>query len=280
MAKKYYYSVRTGKHPEGKNYSLDIFNRLLKDIYTEFSKDGFFDEYFGFSCVDSQYYYGKLGDNISAKVFRALKKDGLYPFEEKFLDYTEEDTFDVIEFLFDHVSKPTKGEYHANYDCGMHWDEFDKKEGEIIFVKAINDILIDYSQGFQLSEDGEILIIGENGLNEIFDAKVKTDDPENVDSKIQAAIKRFRHHRSSVEERKNAVRELFDVLEYLKSKSKNILNKKDDSDLFNIANNFGIRHHNASQKTDYDEKVWLSWMFYFCLSTVYAYINLIKKDKS
>lgn len=280
MAKRDYYSVRTGKHPDGKRYSFDILKRLLKDIYTDFRREGYFDEYFGFYCIDSEYVPGKLGPEIEAKVFRALKKESLYPFDGKFLSYTEEDTFDVLEFLFDNISRPLKGEYHSWNNCGMHWSEFDKKEGEISFLNAVNEALMDYSDGFQLSENGEILILGEEGLKEIFNAKVETDDPENIDSKIQAAIKRFRYHRSSIEERKNAVRELFDVLEYLKSKTKNVLNKKDESDLFNIANNFGIRHHNASQKTDYDELIWLSWMFYFCLSTIYAYLNLSKKTKA
>jgi len=279
MAKKDYYSIRTGKHPEGKKYSFDILRRLLRDIYSDLKREGYFDEYFGFRCVDEGFVPGILGPDIEAKVFRALKKEGLYPFYEKFLSYTEEDTFDVLEFLFDNVSKPLKGVAHDWGNCGMHWNEFAKKEGEIAFINTVNEVLKDYSDGFQLSEYGEIFILSEEGLKDIFIAKVKTDDPENIDNKIQAAIKRFRYHRSSIDERKNAVRELFDVLEYLKSKTKNVLNKKDESDLFNIANNFGIRHHNASQKTDYDELVWLSWMFYFCLATIYAYINLSKYTK-
>ena len=280
MKKREYYSIRTGKNPDGKVLSLKVTNRLIQDIYFDLRREGYFDEYFGFNCVDLGFLYGKLGQDIEAKIFRALKKDNLYPFEDKFLGYSEDDLFDVIEFLFDNVSKPINGEYHGWNYCGMHWKEFDKKEGEIVFRNSINEILIDYSDSFQLNQNGEILFIGEKGLKEIFNAIIKTDDPENIDNKIQSAIKRFRYHRSSIDERRNAVRELFDVLEYLKSKTKNVLLKKDESDLFNIANNFGIRHHNSKQKTDYDEIIWLSWMFYFCLSTIYAYINLSKKNKN
>ena len=277
MKKREYYSIRTGKNPNTNKLSLEVTNRLIRDIYLDFIKQGYFDEYFGFTCVDLDFIPGKLGEAVEAKVFRALKKDHLYPFKDRFLEYSEDDLFDVIEFLFDCVSKPISGEYHSWNNCGMHWEKFDKREGEKLFSSLINEILIDYSDGFQLNKDGEILVEGEDGLKEIFDAEIKTDDPENIDNRIQSAIKRFRYHRSSIDERKNSVRELFDVLEYLKSKTRNILFKKDESDLFNIANNFGIRHHNPNQKTDYNESIWLSWMFYFCLSTIDTYIKLSEK---
>jgi len=280
MKKREYYSIRTGKNPDGKVLSLEVANRLIRDIYLDLVRQGFFDEYFGFHCVDLDFIPGKLGYDTEARVFKALKKDNLYPFKDKFLEYSEDDLFDVIEYLFDNVSKPISGDYHNWNDCGMHWKEFDKNEGEKIFCNYINEILIDYSDSYQLSNNGEILLVGEEGLKEIFNAKIETDDPENIDKKIHSAIRKFRYHRSSIDERRNAVRELFDVLEYLKSRTKDILFKKDESDLFNIANNFGIRHHNSKQKTNYDEVIWLSWMFYFCLSTIYAYINLIKKNKN
>jgi len=39
-----------------------------------------------------------------------------------------------------------------------------------------------------------------------------------------------------------------------------------------LANNFGIRHHNERQKTDYDA-LWLNWMFYFYLSTIHVLLR-------
>jgi hypothetical protein len=56
---------------------------------------------------------------------------------------------------------------------------------------------------------------------------------------------------------------------------KRILTSKDEADLFNIANNFGIRHHHSKQKTNYNQDVWLRWMFYFYLSTVHAAERLL-----
>jgi hypothetical protein len=40
-----------------------------------------------------------------------------------------------------------------------------------------------------------------------------------------------------------------------------LLPTKDEGELFNIASNFAIRHHNRQHKTDYDAGIWLAWMF-------------------
>jgi hypothetical protein len=80
-----------------------------------------------------------------------------------------------------------------------------------------------------------------------------------------------------MDERRDAVRDLADVLEFLRPQAKAVLASKDEADLFNLANNFGIRHHNAGQKTDYDPAIWLSWAFYYYLATIHAVTRLIEK---
>lgn len=90
---------------------------------------------------------------------------------------------------------------------------------------------------------------------------------------------RYRRHGSTIDDRRQAVRDLADVLEYLRPKMKTLLTKSDENDLFNIANNFGIRHHNAKQKTSYDTAIWLSWMFYFYLATLHVILRKIDSDR-
>lgn len=64
--------------------------------------------------------------------------------------------------------------------------------------------------------------------------------------------------------------------EYLRPKLQSIISSKDEADLFNIANNFSVRHHNDKQKNEYDESIWLSWMFYFYLATIHTIIRKLK----
>lgn len=51
--------------------------------------------------------------------------------------------------------------------------------------------------------------------------------------------------------------------------------RQDEKDLFNIANNFRIRHENEQQKADYDS-VWLSWLFYVYLSTIHLILRKVQ----
>ena len=53
----------------------------------------------------------------------------------------------------------------------------------------------------------------------------------------------------------------------------------DEAILFDIINNFSIRHHNPQQKTNYDRDIWYSWMFHFYLATYHAAIRIIKRTE-
>lgn len=183
--------------------------------------------------------------------------------------------FDIIEYLYRNVSKPIDGELHSYNDCGMHWETFNKKEGEQIYRKRINEILIHYNKPFELSEEGLLLEKPENGLEKIYEAKLPTDN-ENIRSKVDHAILSYRKHGSTMEDRRTSIQNLAGVLEQLRPQIKEVLTTSDENDLFNIANNFGIRHQNDKQKTNYDS-LWLSWMYYFYLSTIHVVLRKIGK---
>jgi hypothetical protein len=280
MGNRRYYSIRTGKNPDASRYDLPILLRLFRDFYIEFLNKGYFQEDFGYYCVDNGDVSGKLGSDIEAQMFRAIKKSELWEIQEKCKSYSEDDLFDVIEFLYDHVSKASGGYFHGYNDCGYHYDTFDKKIGQQEFRDGINQILCDYKEGYELSENGEILDSPEQGLENLFAASLPTHDPDNVEQRVQSAILKFRRYRSSLNERRDAIRDLADVLEFLRPQVKTVISKKDEGDLFSIVNQFGIRHHNDQQKQDYDKAIWYSWMFYYYLATIHACLRLIKKAES
>lgn len=279
MRKRAYYSTRTGKNPDAIKFDLSMLLRLFRDTYNVLSSNDYFQQAFGYVCVDAGEVPGELGSDIEAQMFRKLRKPDLWPIEDTYTDYSEDDLFDVIEFLYDCVSKPIDGYYHNYLNCGWHYSEFDKAIGQQKFREEINELLRDYRDGYELSEDGEILALAEKGLDYLFEADLSSYDPENIRDRVNAAILKFRRYRSSMEDRRDAIRDLADVLEFLRPKLKQVLTSKDESDLFNIANNFGIRHHNVRQKTDYDKPIWYSWMFYYYLATIHAALRLIEKQE-
>jgi len=142
--------------------------RLFRDSYLIFSTKEYFQEAFGYSCVDAGDVPGTLGSDIQAQMFRKLRKPDLWPIHEKCMGYSEDDLFDVIEFLFDYVSKPVDGYYHSYNSCGWHYQTFNKETGRQEYLAEINELLRDYQEGYELSADGEILALAERGLENLW----------------------------------------------------------------------------------------------------------------
>jgi len=264
MTRKYY-SVRKATS----SLSLDGLKELFEAVFRQFRERQYFDEAFGFHCVDSGWVPGKIGKEPDVYFLRHLRKRGLWPVDERLDGYSEDDLFGVIELLYDIVSEPLEGRYHSYSDCGMHYDTFNQPSGQAKFRSEINEILSDYKQGYELAENGEIVEKADRGLDALLSARLPISAGEHAKQLMEDAIVLFRRRHASVSDRRNAVRMLADVFEHLRPKLRGAVTSKDENDLFNIANNFAIRHQNDKQKAQYDESLWLSWMFYFYLATLH-----------
>ncbi|MET4577414.1 hypothetical protein [Ottowia thiooxydans] len=268
------YSIRTGINPRSNGFDLRKICELFVRFYAQFDQEGYTHEHFGFWCVDMQDVRGKLID-IEFTILMSLRKTDLWPIADKAPGYSEDDLFDMIEFLFDHVSKPLSGNMHTFNQCGMHWEAFDRGAGQSEFRKRVNELLALYENRFELSTDGLILRQAPGGFEQLFAAAVPTDD-KLITARIKAAVNEYRRHGASLDVRRHAVSDLAGVLEALRPKMTNAITSNDEKDLFNIANNFMIRHHNDKQKTDYEASLWLSWIFYVYLSTIHLILRRVE----
>ena len=280
MKGRRYYSIRTGKHPSGSQLGLGLMLKLFLALWHDLQEKGYFQQAFGYDCVDLGYVPGKVGNDVDAYFLRKLHKYHLWPISENYLSYDESDIFDVIELLYDHVSKPLSGRNHTYGNCGWHYNSFDKRGGQNYYRSRINELLSDYQEGYELSTDGEILHKAIPGAETLLNSEPPKYDSENIDNFVREAITCYKQSRSSLTEKRNAVKMLADVLEFLRPKLKAVLTTADENDLFNIANNFGIRHHRKGQKIHYDQGIWLDWMFYYYLATINIVVRLIKKHES
>lgn len=244
-----------------------------------------------FLC-EKDYFKGKAGvtkgyvpDEFKHKVAMAL---GFQPFPlEKWENphETEDQIFDLIEFLHDHVARPGElvgmtTETGWNYE---DYDGYDDVVGQAEFRDHVNAFLRDYKTGFQIGEDGKILSMGPGGLQAILEAEIEPYDEENVDRRVRSAILKWRNRHLDMRERREAIREMADVFEWLRETEQleRVLARKDEAALFEIANKFAIRHHDPKQRKDYDEEIWYPWMFHFYLATYHAVIRSLKRlDKT
>jgi hypothetical protein len=279
MENRKYYSLRTKKS----GIKLDDLRALFLATYQDLEEEGYFQEYFGFWCVDASAFNnwieGKIGTNPNNYILRKTRKKNLWPIDTMSPFYPEEDLFDIIELLFDHISEPIPQDtdYHGYNQCGWHYKNFDKEKGQARLSKEVNEFLRDYGEGFELNDKGEIIHLPDPNFKKLLDAKIPKYKDGDIEGKIEEATKIYWGRKSTIRERENAVRILADCLEFLRPKLKEVITKKDEDDLFNIANNFAIRHHNTKQKTNYDKNIWLSWMFYFYLATLHAGLRYLEK---
>ena len=278
MSDRPYYSQRAGRGPGTATLKLDDLKRLFKSLYEQLEQEGYFQEYLGFHCVDSGFNPGLVGTDLQAEILLSLRKPNLWPIHATIDHWSEDDLFDMLEFLFDHLSKPIERHYHSYSQCGWHCSKFDRSSGREEYRDKLNRLLRAYDSGFELSDQGEVLAMAQTGFEPLLGAELPDYDPTNVTSRVDGAIRKVRRHRSSIEDRRDAVRDLADVLEFIRPRLKEILLSKDEQDLFNIANNFGIRHHRTDQKVDYDKAIWLSWVFYYYLATIHAAVRLIERS--
>lgn len=251
--------------------------KMFERLYIDLEERHYFEEALGYEYdfAGGGRSSGTVGRDISSYFMLKLRKSHLWPISECCLSYNESDLFDVIELLYDLVSQPLEDSSH-NFEPIT----FSKRDGQVHYRSRINELLNDYQEGYDLSRDGEILNKALNGTETLLNSKPPTYDTQNIDNFIREAVNCYKRSRSSLTDKRHAVKTLADVLEFLRPKIKAVLTTADEKDLFNIANNFGIRHHNKKQKTDYDQEVWLDWMFYYYLATIKAIIRLIKKRDS
>ncbi len=243
-------------------------------IFTHFHKKDYFKEKLGVNCNDNPADANNLANILL----------GLTPFPlNKWLesDISENNIFDILEFLFDHISKPNEiveMMSETNYSF-YDYSSYNQVEGQKEFVLIANVSLKDYGVGYELAQDGKILTVGNEGLEQILNAEILQYDEINVDSKVRNAIIKWRNRQLSWENRREAIRELADVFEWLKKNKEleKVVESKDESVLFDIANNFAIRHHEPKQKSNYSKEIWYPWMFHFYLATYHASIRLLKK---
>lgn len=95
--------------------------------------------------------------------------------------------------------------------------------------------------------------------------------------RITHAIALFRARGATRDDKRSAVKNLADVLEDRRKLLKTALFSKDEDALFQIANNFDIRHHNARQQANYDP-AFLDWVFWWYLATIELADRLVARQ--
>ncbi|KON88867.1 hypothetical protein AF332_20065 [Sporosarcina globispora] len=268
MSDRQYYSQRYNLH-KNEPYSLGELKLLFVQVYYELSQEGYFEELIGYHNSFGNWVNGKKGNDLDSFVFLRIGKSGLVPIDED-TRYKEDDIFDLIELFYDYVSFSEETKYGRSFDA---------EKGKKYFRERINKILGNYKEGFELSPQGYIREILSNGLDSLVDdVQELDDDDKNPTEIIDDAKKKFFHYNATTSDKKAAIIELGGVLELFKTDLDKHFNNKDESDLFNLLNNYNLRHKNLNQKNNYDIEVFYPWIFFNLLAAIDACFKMINRE--
>lgn len=215
-----------------------------------------------------------------------------FPISEFAFDLGNDKVFDFVEFLYQHCSKPINGAwFDETTDTGWNYQEYrykkyDEIEGKKEFLEKVNSYLPYYEKGYELLENGQVVLLT-NDLQEIISQdipKIEIEELAYIPSVVQNSILKFRNKEGDLIAIRDSLKNLADVNERLREfiKNKKLLNQTEIQLIFKIchdtANNFYIRHDNQKQLRDYDP-VFLSMLFHIYLSTVHTAIRIVKESE-
>lgn len=273
------YRSQRGREHRGANAismpaSIARFVSLVRDL----DERGYFERSFGKDCVDDP-----RAIDPSVVIEEEIGKPDLWPVSVDRLADDEETFLDMIEVLGEFVAVPQSRRMHPYGDCGWHHDDFHILTGREIYYWMVNRLLGRTSLGLRLATAGEdrgrLIEFHGEARTDLLTASVKA-AAAAVRSPLEHAISLFRRRNATEEEKRSACTTLAGILESRRSFLKDVLLRKDEGALFQLANEFDVRHRNESQKGDYDP-AFLDWIFWWYLATIELTDRLVaRQDKN
>lgn len=273
-----YFSEQRGLR---QGYGINELRIVVRDLYNDLVEKEHLKEWLGYYCVDEGKVHGTAGSEPSRTIVLEVGRVDIWPPDPAQGMWVEDAIFDFLQFIGQKVSSAVDGtgSFHNWNGCGWHGEDFAPEPARGLYVTRVNEILKRYGDGWEMKSDFEIVERAPIGTAELLTVRLPPATELDTRRRVQNAVAKFRRRSSSREDRRDAVRDLGDVLEWLRKDAVKHLSRKDESDLFNILNNFDIRHNNTSQKSDYDA-IWLSGLFYYYLTIIHVLTHLIDRDQT
>jgi hypothetical protein len=274
-ARPLYWSDRTSGTLPHAPISIQAVTQEFSRIVRTLDQRGYFERPFEKDCVD----HPRTVDP-AAILENLTGRPHLWPMKPAALSQTRDAFFDLIEALHDLVARPQYRSWHGYSNCGWHHSDFAVQVGRSVYRWQINRLLARSDLGVRLATEGEdtgrLVQVTDDARTELVQRMVERND-ESTGGQIRHAIVLFRSRSATEYDKRSAVVALAGVLEKRRALLKKELFSKDEQALFQIANQFAIRHENDRQQGDYDP-VFQDWIFWFYLATVELTDRLIERQ--
>lgn len=230
---------------------------------------GYFDPAIGSSCCDSRDDHAATGEKVLTQRLGRATSWPLTDSDTSGVASLDRGNFlDLIEVFYDLVQRPRTHHWH---EFCQEWDysDHDSQAGQRIYVWKVNALLDRSSEELRLSgagEDAGQLVHLPTDERALLPQAVEQSTPDLRERKrIAHANAQHRVRTPTKETRREAVRNLGDVLENRRAQAKEVL-RRDESDLFRIINKFDIRHLDADQKEVGEE--FLDYVYWTLLASL------------
>jgi hypothetical protein len=267
------YRDRRGRTPSPSEQPRLTFEKVrdrLGELIEELDGAGYFDSALGEDCVDTDNDHRKRGrDRLSD----LMGSDEAWPPIVAISD--EDHTYTVVEAVYLLVARPRIRNYHS-YGREWHYSDFDSAAGRAVYRWRVNALLEQSESLLRLDEAGILVETTGDPRDELLAALAHDLQAPSPDE-LHHAIDQFRRRGATRADKRSAVVSLAGILERNRALLKDELLKKDEGALFDIANNFDIRHRRADQRPDYDD-AYLDWLFWWYLATVALVRELLRRQ--
>lgn len=229
-------------------------------------------------CVDDHLYQSV---DLSKSISDAIGAEVSWPSVADSQPISDDILFSVIEFFHDRALRPRTRSLHPYANCGWHYDNHNRESGAAVYRWRVNELLGRYKIGFRLgnagAEKGRMIRYASQDLDD-FANQLASETALTQDQKIAEAIRLYRSHSSSVHNMRAAVAQLSGYLENNRKLFKaREMTSGDEADLFNIFNNFYIRHDNDKQKKNFGVE-YLDWIFWTTLAAIHLLQQLDDRE--
>lgn len=242
-----------------------------------FRANGYFYKEFPDPCVDDRdVVYIDGGDVLR----QTLGIPNLrWPLHDGQLLEVEDALFDVIEALHDLVARPRSRWFHSYASCGWHYSQFALEPARVLYRSRVNQLLDRSDLGLRLADDGEdigrLVAVTDDARADLL-TRLANQPPGPLADRVRHGIALFRARGSTEHDKRSAILTLAGIIEERRPLLKDNLVKKDEGALFDIANNFALRHQDLKQQRDYDP-AFLDWIFWWYLATIELTDNLLTR---
>jgi len=276
-----YFAQRQGLAEETET-NLRPFADSVVDLIHEMQDLGYFPTVLPRDCVDKS----SLDPNgINSKIQRAIRQPVEWPEYRHSgpLQVSNAGLLSLIEYFHDQAQRPRTSWLHGYNECGYHYETFNRESGGVVYRWRMNEVLAAHGSEFRLGRGGRQRGRLVRTLTEPIDAVLENVVAERREKtptdEIAESIEMFRSRSALMTEKRAALGVIANHLEPRRERIKDAISRKDESDLFNVANNFAIRHRNDHQRSDYGVE-YLDWLFVSYLGTIQLVDSLERREGS